>query len=169
LSNTSLHDSRSSAEATLGVSLELKDLVDSSTNPTPLVLATTDTEAPVVEEDMGWQEFTVKSGDSLSLIFQRAGLKDRDLYELFSSTPESKELRRIMPGEIIVFRLNDENKLDELTYIQNELTSLQFTRTDKGFESKKLEREPEIQIAFRHASITSSLFMAGKNAGMASN
>lgn len=114
-------------------------------------------------------EFTVKSGDSLSLIFQRAGLKDRDLYELFSSTPESKELRRIMPGEIIVFRLNDENKLDELTYIQNELTSLQFTRTDKGFESKKLEREPEIQIAFRHASITSSLFMAGKNAGMASN
>lgn len=114
-------------------------------------------------------EFTVKSGDSLSIIFQRAGLKDRDLYELFSASPDSKELRRIMPGEVIVFRLNDANKLEELTYVQNELTSLQFTRTEKGFDSKKLEREPEVQIAFRHASITSSLFMAGKNAGMASN
>src|SRR5690606_14118139 len=67
-------------------------------------------------------EFTVKSGDNLSLIFQRAGLKDRDLYELFSSTPESKESRRMMPGEIIVVRLSEEDKVEALTYIQNELT-----------------------------------------------
>lgn len=115
------------------------------------------------------RSFAVKSGDSLSLIFQRAGLKDRDLYELFNSSPDAKELRRIMPGEVISFELNNVNQLKQLTYVKSELSSLQFTRTEKGFESKKLEREPDLQVAFRHATINSSLFMAGKNAGLASN
>lgn len=115
------------------------------------------------------KEYTVNSGDSLSLIFKRAGLNDRDLYELFSASPEAKELRRIMPGQTIAFTLSEESKLAQLTYVKNQLTSLEFTRTEQGFISKKLEREPEIKIAFRHASITSSLFMAGKNAGMASS
>lgn len=168
LSNTSLHDSRSSAEATLGVSLELKDLVDSSTNPTPLVLATTDTEAPVVEEDMGWQEFTVKSGDSLSIIFQRAGLKDRDLYELLNEAPEAKELRRIVPGQTIAFQVGENGKLQQLNYVKDSLNSLNFARDHdgEGFTAKKIERQPDIQIAFRQATINSSLFMAGKDAGM---
>lgn len=126
-------------------------------------------EAEEVEVDSpSTTEFTVRSGDSLSLIFQRAGLKDRDLYELFNSTPEAKELRRIKPGEVISFTLSDDGRLEELTYSQNELSNLQFSRTGKGFQAKKLEREPDVQIAFRHATITSSLFMAGKNAGMAS-
>jgi murein DD-endopeptidase MepM/ murein hydrolase activator NlpD len=115
------------------------------------------------------KEFVVKSGDSLSVIFQRAGLSDRDLYELINASPETKELRRIRPGEVIAFNLDNNKKLEQLTYIKNQLTSLQFTRTDKSFQYKKIEREPEIRVAFRHATINSSLFLAGKNAGLASS
>lgn len=154
-------------------------LIDTGLANTPLALpqeAIADQSAPLSSSantepatTTKTQEFTVKSGDSLSIIFQRAGLSDRDIYELFSASADAKALRRIMPGEVMAFSLNNDKKLNELTYIKNQLTSLQFTRTEKGFSSKKLEREPEIKIAFRHASINSSLFMAGKNAGLASN
>jgi murein DD-endopeptidase MepM/ murein hydrolase activator NlpD len=112
------------------------------------------------------QEFVVKNGDNLSIIFQRAGLRDKDIYELFSASADAKELRKIMPGQKISFQLNDEGKLDTLIYEKNQLSSLQFTRTEKGFASKKLERVPEVRISFRQATINSSLFLAGKNAGM---
>src|SRR5690606_36259361 len=115
------------------------------------------------------QEYVVKNGDSLSVIFKRIGLSDRDLYELFNESPEAKELRHIVPGQKIAVELNTEGKLQQLIYTEDTLNSLSFTRNADGFTSKKIERQPDIQIAFRQAKITSSLFMAGKNAGMSSN
>ncbi len=166
ISSTPLNHSASSAASTLGVSLKLRDLVDSTLNPTPLVLAASNAQTATIEEDVSWQEFTVKSGDSLSIIFQRAGLKDRDLYELFNETPEAKELRRIVPGQTIAFQLDEQGKLQQLNYVKDSLNSLNFTRSEDGFISKKVERQPDIQVAFRQATINSSLFMAGKDAGM---
>ncbi len=148
------------------------DIIDSTLSQS-LLVGSTDAEepesaaAPVEQEpESPAHEFLVKSGDSLSIIFQRAGLRDRDIYELFSASPEAKELRRIRPGEKMVFTLNDDGKLEVLVYVKNQLTSLQFTRTEKGFTGKKLELDPEVRIAFRQATINSSLFVAGKNAGM---
>lgn len=137
--------------------------------PVELAVASNETEEAVIDESIRPREFVIKSGDSLSILFQRAGLNDGAIYELFNTSPDSRELRRIMPGQTIGFSINEEGKLEQLTYIKNELTSLEFTRTDKGFSSKKIEREPEIRTAFRHATITSSLFMAGKNAGMSNS
>ena len=167
--NTPLNQSHSGFTSTLGVSLRLRDLVNSTLNPIPLVLAASAAETSTTKEEPDWQEFTVKSGDSLSIIFQRAGLNDRDIYELFNQSAEAKELRRIVPGQTIAFQLNDSGKLQQLQYVKDRLNSLNFTRSDDGFISKKIERQPDIQIAFRQATINSSLFMAGKDAGMASN
>jgi murein DD-endopeptidase MepM/ murein hydrolase activator NlpD len=167
--NTPLNQSHSGLTSTLGVSLRLRDLVNSTLNPIPLVLAASAAETSVAKDEPEWQEFTVKSGDSLSIIFQRAGLNDRDIYELFNQSAEAKELRRIVPGQTIAFQLNDSGKLQQLQYVKDTLNSLNFTRSDDGFISKKVERQPDIQIAFRQATINSSLFMAGKDAGMASN
>lgn len=150
--------------------LPIADIVDQTLSSTPLAVSAPAEETPAEEPEVkNIHEFEIKSGDSLSIIFRRAGLNDRDIYELFSASAESKELRRIMPGEKIIFELNDAGKLAELTYVKNELSSLKFTRAEKGFVSEELERKPEVQIAFRHAPINSSLFMAGKNAGLTSN
>lgn len=152
--------------STLGVSLKLKDLVHSTLNPVPLVLAGATAEAATPTQAVNWQEFTVKSGDSLSIIFQRAGLRDRDLYELFNQSPEAKDLRRIVPGQTIAFQLNKDGKLEQLNYVKDTLNSLNFTRSEDGFVAKKIERQPDVQVAFRQATINSSLFMAGKDAGL---
>jgi murein DD-endopeptidase MepM/ murein hydrolase activator NlpD len=152
-------------------SLPIADIVSQTLSDTPFATKTASEEAPaeVAADTRNLHEFVIKSGDSLSILFRRAGLSDRDIYELFSASTESKELRRIMPGEKIIFELNDSSKLTELIYVKNELSSLKFTRTEKGFASEELERKPEVQIVFRYAPINSSLFMAGKNAGLTSN
>lgn len=168
---TAINSSNAAITSTMGVSLKLEDLVDSTLNPNSLVIIPTPTSETASARDEGsdWQEFTVKSGDSLSIIFQRAGLNDRDLYELFNQSPEAKDLRRIVPGQTIAFQLNHEGKLQQLTYIKDTLNSLNFSRTPDGFVGKKIERQPDIQVAYRQATINSSLFMAGKDAGMASS
>ena len=112
-----------------------------------------------------WKDFTVQSGDNLSLIFKRAGLNDRDIYELFSDAKDAKDLRNIRPGQKISF-LVENNKLQGLTYVISKLDSVEFARTTKGFNSKEISLEPDIKTAFREATIDSSLYMAAKRAGI---
>lgn len=119
-------------------------------------------------EPSPWKEFTVQNGDNLSIIFKRAGLNDRAIYELFSEAKEAKDLRNIRPGQKMAF-LVEKGKLQSLNYVIDELNSLSFNRTPKGFDSKETALKPDVKHAFRQATIDSSLYMAGKRAGMPSN
>ena len=114
-----------------------------------------------------WKEFTVQNGDNLSILFKRAGLNDRTIYELFSDAKDAKDLRNIRPGQKMEF-LVENGQLQGLNYVVNELNSLKFTRGAKGFTAKQTALKPDVKYAFRQASIDSSLYMAGKRAGMPS-
>jgi len=115
-----------------------------------------------------WKEFTVQNGDNLSILFKRAGLNDRSIYELFSDAKDAKDLRNIRPGQKMAF-LVENGQLQGLTYVIDDLNSLNFTRETKGFTGKEIALKPDVKYAFRQASIDSSLYMAGKRAGMPSN
>ncbi len=115
-----------------------------------------------------WKEFTIQNGDNLSIIFKRAGLNDRAIYELFNEAKEAKDLRKIRPGQKMAF-LVENGQLQSLNYIIDDLNSLSFDRTSKGFTSKEVVLTPDVKYAFRQANIDSSLYMAGKRAGMPSN
>ncbi|HTF97175.1 MAG TPA: peptidoglycan DD-metalloendopeptidase family protein [Cellvibrio sp.] len=134
------------------------------------VAATPEAQRTVVIEPEAspWKEFTVQNGDNLSIIFKRAGLNDRAIYELFSDAKDAKDLRNIRPGQKMSF-LVENNQLQGLTYIIDELQSLSFNRTTKGFNSSEITLKPDVKYAFREANIDSSLYMAGKRAGMPSN
>jgi murein DD-endopeptidase MepM/ murein hydrolase activator NlpD len=108
---------------------------------------------------------TVKSGDNLSILFQRAGLSDTSLFELMQSNTETKQLTRLHPGQKIHFEIDDK-KLYKLTYQKNKLNKVTFSRSDAGFDYEKILLEPDVQVAFREATIENSLFLAGTNAGM---
>lgn len=115
-----------------------------------------------------WKEFTIQNGDNLSILFKRAGLNDRSIYELFSDAKDAKDLRSIRPGQKMAF-LVESGQLQGLNYVIDELNSLSFTRSPKGFIAKEIALKPDIKFAFRQASIDSSLYMAGKRAGMPTN
>jgi len=116
-----------------------------------------------------WQELTVKSGDNLSSVFARAGLNDRDIYELFDGTKNAKDLRSISPGQKIAFLIDGQGKLQELKYAKNSLDSLKITRNDTGFTSQEISLKPELRHSFRQGTINSSLFVAAKQAGLPTN
>jgi murein DD-endopeptidase MepM/ murein hydrolase activator NlpD len=108
---------------------------------------------------------TVKSGDNLSLLFQRAGLSDTSLFELMQSNTETKQLTRLHPKQQFHFEI-DNKKLYKLTYQKSKLNKVAFTRSDSGFDYQRISLKPDVIVAFRKATIENSLFLAGTNAGM---
>ncbi len=120
------------------------------------------------EQQRAGREFTVQSGDSLSLIFRRAGLGDRDIYELFQSAPKAKDLRKIRPGQKLLFSLEGD-RLHRIVYSINALESLTFTRGAKGFSAQDTSLKPDIKHGFSQGVIDSSLYMAGKRSGLSAS
>jgi len=63
-------------------------------------------EAPEPETPL-WEEFIVRSGDNLSLLFSRAGFSDRDVYEIVHTAPQGRGLERIYPGQSLAFQRDE--------------------------------------------------------------
>lgn len=117
-----------------------------------------------IEESGAQIEQTVRSGDSLSAIFQRAGLSDRDMLELVNSGPEAKKLARLYPGHEFIFQLGEDNRLNSLVHVIDRLNRHVYTREEGGFSFAENQRTPDSVAALRSNTITSSLYRAGLDA-----
>ena len=151
--------------------------------PVSLSIQTTPEQAPtiaenqtaavaVIEKPVSWQAFKVSSGDSLSSIFNKAGLSPRDLHEIISLGPDTSVLGKILPGQTIYVHLNDAGKLETLRYELSPLKKLFVTRRGDTFEAEWDVREPEVLLSYKTAQITDknpSLYHAGKDAGLSDN
>lgn len=116
-----------------------------------------------------WHTETVQSGDNLSLIFHRAGLSDQDLYSFISSAPEAKKLQRIHPGHTLSFKLDSDGKLEAMRYQVSMLEATLFSRTETGFKTTDESKIPDIEMAYREATINNSLFLAGQRVKLDAN
>lgn len=116
-----------------------------------------------------WKDYKVRTGDNLSLIFQRAGLDDSDVFHIVSGAPDGRSLTRIFPGQTLSFQLSDAGELQSLRYQKSRLASATYTRKDDDYEVESVVREPERHRSLASATIKSSLFLAGKDAGMSQN
>jgi len=125
--------------------------------------------APTAPPPSPWNEITVKSGDNLSLIFKRAGYTDRDIYRITKKAPDGKSLARIFPGQTIAFLANDKGELGAVRHIISALESVTYQNMEAGFDSQRDIRTPEIKQAWASAEISSSLFLAGQEAGLSQN
>jgi murein DD-endopeptidase MepM/ murein hydrolase activator NlpD len=123
--------------------------------------------APVVE--IPWHEETVRRGDNLSLIFKRAGYNDRDVYQVVSQASDGKMLERIYPGQTIAFQADGNGALARVRYVKSPLQTITYTREAGGFSSTVSSREPETREAWATGTISSSLFLAGQQAGLSQN
>jgi murein DD-endopeptidase MepM/ murein hydrolase activator NlpD len=122
---------------------------------------------PAVEES--WQEVPVKSGDNLSLIFQKAGLNDADVYHIVHNADGGKALTRMFPGQSLSFLLSPEGELAGLRHQQTLLQTTLYRRLGDTYSVELIERQPQVHRSFASATIDSSLFMAGQDAGMSQN
>ncbi len=122
-----------------------------------------------VEPTLTWQEVTVESGDNLSLIFPKAGLSARDVYNVAQSGDSIKPLLNLKPGQILRFGLSqvdDVTTLEKLELKLSPIETLQLSKTEDGYATETLTREVESRQKQVAGQIESSLFEAGLKAGM---
>ncbi|MGB0732568.1 MAG: OapA family protein [Pontibacterium sp.] len=112
-----------------------------------------------------WLNFKVKSGDTLSQIFENAGFGPRDVYSVSNAARHSKGLS-LRPGQTIAFEITPNDELQTVKLIRSELVTTWVERTPEGFVAKVVERKPDIQHRFASATINSSLFVDGEKAGL---
>ncbi len=117
-----------------------------------------------------WQEFVVKSGDSLAKLFKRAGIKPQQLDEMMKSGDAAKKLTKIFPKDVIRVLTDGEGSLQALRYEINHESYLLVERTNDGkLNSDVLSYDIEVRQKYAQAEIESSLFEAAYAAGMSDN
>ena len=154
-----------------------KDQPSSDSRPDPLVLATTQVAWEAMSEGqtlvpreapLEWVDVTVRKGDNLSLIFNRAGFSDRDVFEVTTSE-DGKALRKIFPGQLIGFAADESEQLLAVRHIESPLKQTVYTREEAKegqFSSEVITRETEVRQRSVALTISSSLFLAGERAGL---
>tara|TARA_R110001592_G_scaffold81050_3_gene240853 strand:- start:3429 stop:4763 length:1335 start_codon:yes stop_codon:yes gene_type:complete len=114
-----------------------------------------------------WNSFSIKSGDTLSDLFIKAGFNDKQMYQVLYSHKDNKQLTRIFPGEEIAFLSNSNNELEKIKLVRSPVESALFSKNDDGkFSFSKVTRSPDIHISYSEGTIDSSLFLAGQKAGL---
>ena len=112
-----------------------------------------------------WNDFIVREGDNLSLIFSRAGFTDTDLFRVANGN-NGRSLKRIYPGETIGFQSNAEGDLLALRHQQSPLLTTTYIRDHDLFIATDETREPDRIARDVSMTIDSSLFLAGTDAGL---
>jgi murein DD-endopeptidase MepM/ murein hydrolase activator NlpD len=119
-----------------------------------------------------WVNVQIQSGDSLSTIFKKMGLKAAELQEIVDIGADVAVLRRIVPGKSVALQISPEGHLLGLRYEKDAFEKLNVTRSKDKFIAVREISEPEIISAFQTARISSdspSLYHAGKKAGLSDN
>lgn len=159
--------------ATIASVLALAAWPHPSTGPrsldlTPLVAAqAAGTMAPVAADDgPDSVAYTVQRNDTLDRIFRTVGIDMAALAELRTRPEVRRALDVVRPGDIITLTHVDGALLSLNRQISNTLT-LQVAHSDAGFAVNYIENPLETEIVGRTATIESSMFAAGQEAGIA--
>jgi murein DD-endopeptidase MepM/ murein hydrolase activator NlpD len=123
-------------------------------------------EAPQIEEEPLQRSITVASGDTLSTLFNKVGLPASTLHAVLASSKEAKQLTRLKVGQVLDFQLDDERQLESLSTKLSDLETLTLAKGDQGFNFKRDVIKPQVQQAYTHGVIRSSLFLSAKRAGL---
>lgn len=108
----------------------------------------------------------IKSGHSLSSIFKKHKFSHQDLYRIMQKGKVTKALRNVQPGRTLEIESNQQGQLYSLSYQINRLQSINVMRANDDFDIEVVDKLVEKRINFSQGQIQSSLFEAGKEAGL---
>ncbi|MCA1779507.1 MAG: peptidoglycan DD-metalloendopeptidase family protein [Xanthomonadaceae bacterium] len=124
---------------------------------------------PAEQDKRSWEYVQVASGDTLEVIFRRLGLSVRLLHDIVRLDSTTRGLADLRPGDELAFDLDGAAGFRALRAESGDQHWLFVERVDDKLVSRIEERALEVRVAEVEAEITSSLFNAGKNAGLSDN
>jgi murein DD-endopeptidase MepM/ murein hydrolase activator NlpD len=125
----------------------------------------TEDNVTISEPSIAWHTETVKSGDSLSVLFDRAGLSNLVMRRFLNSGKSALQLTKIYPGQKIAFHTSD-GQLKGIRYQKSKLHRIEFIQEGGSFVDNSVVMEPDRHTAYREATIINSLFLAGTDVGL---
>lgn len=112
------------------------------------------------------QVMSISPGENLSTIFQKKDLPPGELQRILASGPLAERLHKVYPGHKLTFVTDEGGDLLRFVYSPGPLDRFVFERSGETYEGRKESEEPTTKVAFRHAVITHSLFVAAQRAGL---
>ena len=110
-------------------------------------------------------EVTVQRNDTLDRIFRSVGIDNATLAELRTVPDVRKALDILRPGDIITLTHAD-GVLQTLNRRISDTLTLSISRGGEGFAVNFIENPLEVEVTGARARIETSLFDAGRDAGM---
>jgi murein DD-endopeptidase MepM/ murein hydrolase activator NlpD len=112
------------------------------------------------------KDLTVKSGETLSVLFERAGLGNSLLHSILSSDKEAKRFTQLKVGQTVSFAF-DENK--ELKTLSSQISTLESIHLEKkanseNFVFRKDVAQTQSREKYAQGTIEGALFAATKKA-----
>lgn len=158
----------SEVEVTVKVEPALPDTAATAATTEPAPAATPSAPAATktvidVPPELDWQEFTARSGDTLSTLFSKAGFNDALMYKVIQG--EGKQLARLYKGNQLRFG-SDDGTLQEIVLVRSRTEKLRSQLVEDRYITKQETVEPQIELAFATGEIENSLFIAGQKAGL---
>jgi len=130
------------------------------------VLAAGQAPTPVQPPQLQWQTFDIRSGDTLSSLFGKAGFDDGLMLSVIHGEGEAGKLQRLYAGETIRFATDEAGELTAVELQRDRLESLRISRTDDSFGGETVVREPDARPVFASGVIEGSLYVAAREAGL---
>ncbi len=126
---------------------------------------------PMLEAEAGhsWAYVQVARGDTLEVIFRRLGLSARLLHDIVRIDDNTRNLARLRPGDELAFDIDETRGFRALRAEFDDEHWLLVELEGKTLNSRLEARNLEVRVVEVNAEISSSLFNAGKNAGLSDN
>lgn len=113
-----------------------------------------------------WHSVTVKSGQTLEVIFRQEGFSVALLQRILDLNDDTARLTRIRPGDVFDFHRDETGDLVEMRYPLNEGNYLLVRQENGELYASTEPRQMSLEVVETEGVITSSLFAAGKKAGL---
>ena len=118
------------------------------------------------QNQMLWKSSKIRSGDSTARVFQRYKLSATDLHNIMQLGKQTKALERVQAGHIFEYAQNSEGELLGVRYHIDSLNTLEVLRKNDQWQAQTHTKPVEVREASASGVIDSSLFLAGKEAGL---
>ncbi len=116
--------------------------------------------------EQNWETVRVKSGETLSSVFQQQGIAITDMYRVLEAADAKGALRRIRAGAELGFRRDTLGKLTGFYFNEDESKRVELALNDAEIKRMEIDRPLQRRVLTASGTITNSLYVDGEKAGL---
>ena len=113
-----------------------------------------------------WEVVQVESGQTLGQVFEDMGVPSATLHRILDTPANRDALTRLRPGTELGFRLDADRQLRGFRFDRGPTQRVELALDGDKIHEKVLERATTTRLAVTSAEIDSSLYAAGRKAGL---